>query len=65
MGRQAARMANHAPVILIAGNHGAELEGDLYVFRRAKGKHPIYLCTEPEFIELADAQSRSSVPPQG
>src|ERR1035437_463922 len=32
-------MANHAPVILVAGNHGAELEGDLYVFGRAKGKH--------------------------
>jgi DNA repair exonuclease SbcCD nuclease subunit len=48
-------MANHAPVILIAGNHGAELEGDLYVFARAKGKHPIYLCTEPEFIELGEA----------
>ena len=48
-------MANHAPVILVAGNHGAELEGDLYVFGRAKGKHPIYLCTEPEFIELGDA----------
>ena len=45
-------MANHAPVILVAGNHGAELEGDLYVFGRAKGKHTIYLCTEPEFIEL-------------
>ena len=50
-----AEMANHAPVILIAGNHGAELEGDLYVFGRAKGKHPIYLCTEPEFIELGEA----------
>jgi len=48
-------MANHAPVILVAGNHGAELEGDLYVFGRAKGKHPIYLCTEPQFIELGDA----------
>src|SRR5208337_5342823 len=48
-------MANHTPVILVAGNHGAELEGDLYVFGRAKGKHPIYLCTEPEFIELGDA----------
>jgi DNA repair exonuclease SbcCD nuclease subunit len=48
-------MANYAPVILIAGNHGAELEGDLYVFGRAKGKHPIYLCTEPEFIELGEA----------
>ena len=48
-------MANHAPVILVAGNHGAELEGDLYVFGRAKGKHPIFLCTEPEFIELGEA----------
>jgi exonuclease SbcD len=48
-------MANHAPVILVAGNHGAELEGDLYVFGRAKGKHPIYLCTKPEFIELGGA----------
>ncbi|MGO8733378.1 MAG: metallophosphoesterase family protein, partial [Terriglobia bacterium] len=48
-------MANHAPVILVAGNHGAELEGDLYVFGRVKGKHPIYLCTEPEFIELGEA----------
>jgi DNA repair exonuclease SbcCD nuclease subunit len=48
-------MANHAPVILVAGNHGAELEGDLYVFGRAKGKHRIYLCTEPQFIELGEA----------
>jgi len=48
-------MANHAPVILVAGNHGAELEGDLYVFGRASGRHPIYLCTEPQFIELGEA----------
>jgi exonuclease SbcD len=48
-------MANHAPVIMVAGNHGAELEGDLYVFGRAKGKHPIYLCTEPAFIDLGEA----------
>jgi DNA repair exonuclease SbcCD nuclease subunit len=48
-------MASHAPEILVAGNHGAELEGDLYVFGRARGKHPIYLCTEPEFIELSEA----------
>ena len=40
-------MANHAPVILVAGNHGAELEGDFYVFARARGKHPIHLCTDP------------------
>jgi DNA repair exonuclease SbcCD nuclease subunit len=49
------RMANHAPVILVAGNHGAELEGDLYVFARVRGKHPIYLCIEPDFIELDEA----------
>jgi DNA repair exonuclease SbcCD nuclease subunit len=48
-------MANHAPVILVAGNHRAELEGDLYVFGRAKGKYPIHLSTEPEFLELGDA----------
>jgi len=48
-------MANHAPVILVAGNHGRELDGDLYVYARAKGKYPIYLCTEPDFIELGEA----------
>jgi DNA repair exonuclease SbcCD nuclease subunit len=48
------RMANHAPVLLVAGNHGAELEDDLYVLAKAKGIHRIYLCTEPEFIELDD-----------
>ena len=48
------RMANHAPVLLVAGNHGAELEDDLYVLAKAKGIHPIFLCTEPEFIELDD-----------
>ena len=48
------RMANQAPVLLVAGNHGAELEDDLYVLAKAKGIHPIFLCTEPEFIELDD-----------
>jgi exonuclease SbcD len=48
-------MANNAPVILVAGNHGAELEGDLYVFARARAKNSIFLCTEPEFIELGEA----------
>jgi len=49
------RMANQAAVVLVAGNHGAELEGDLYVYARARGKHPIYLCIEPGFIELGEA----------
>ena len=48
------QMANHAPVLLVAGNHGAELDNDLYVLAKAKGTHPIFLCTEPEFIELDD-----------
>jgi metallophosphoesterase superfamily enzyme len=46
------RMSNHAPVVLVAGNHGAELTGDLYLYAKAKGKFPVYLCTEPEFIEF-------------
>jgi DNA repair exonuclease SbcCD nuclease subunit len=48
------RMADHAPVIVAAGNHGRELTGDLYVYSRAKGKHPIQLCTEPELVEVGD-----------
>jgi DNA repair exonuclease SbcCD nuclease subunit len=48
------RMADHAPVIVTAGNHGKELEGDLYVYSRAKGKNPIYLCTEPEFLDVGE-----------
>lgn len=48
------RMADHAPVIVTAGNHGRELTGDLYVYSRAKGKHPIQLCTEPELVELGE-----------
>jgi exonuclease SbcD len=49
------QMGNHAPVILVAGNHGKELDGDLHVLARAKAAHPIYLCTEPEFLELGEA----------
>ena len=46
------RIADHAPVIVVAGNHGAELNHDLYVYSRAKSRYQIYLCEEPEFIEL-------------
>ena len=46
------RMADNAPVLLIAGNHGKELEDDLWPLFRVKGRHPVFLCTEPEFIEL-------------
>ena len=49
------RMADHAPVILVAGNHGKELEDDLYPLWKVKGKHPVFLCAEPEFIELGEA----------
>ena len=46
------RMADHAPVIVVAGNHGAELDNDLYVYSRAKSKNAIQLCEEPGFIEF-------------
>ena len=49
------RMSEHAPVLLVAGNHGKELEGDLYPLAKVKGKHPIHLSTEPEFLEIAGA----------
>ena len=49
------QMGDHAPVILVAGNHGKELDGDLHVLARAKADHAIYLCTEPEFIEIGEA----------
>jgi len=48
------RMADQAPVIVTAGNHGRELTGDLYVYSRAKGKHAIRLCTEPELVEVGE-----------
>jgi len=49
------QMGNHAPVILVAGNHGKELDGDLHVLARAKAAHPIHLCTEPDMIEIGEA----------
>jgi DNA repair exonuclease SbcCD nuclease subunit len=49
------QMGNHAPVVLVAGNHGKELDGDLHVLSRAKAAHPIYLCTDPELIEIGEA----------
>jgi DNA repair exonuclease SbcCD nuclease subunit len=41
-------------VVLVAGNHGKELDGDLHVLARFKAAHPIYLCTDPEMIEIAE-----------
>lgn len=49
------RMADHAPVLLIAGNHGKELEDDLYPLAKVKGKNPVFLSTEPAFINLDGA----------
>src|SRR2546425_1400767 len=46
------RMADHAPVLIVSGNHGKESDGDLYALAKAKGKHSIYLSTEPELIEF-------------
>lgn len=49
------QMADHAPVLLVAGNHGKEQEGDLYPLAKLKGCHPIVLCTEPDFVNVGDA----------
>jgi DNA repair exonuclease SbcCD nuclease subunit len=46
------RMAEQAPVLMVSGNHGKESDGDLYALARAKGKHSIYLSTEPGLIEF-------------
>ncbi len=48
------RMADHAPVVLVAGNHGKELENDLYPLSKLRGRHPILLATEPDFIDLGE-----------
>ncbi len=37
------------------GNHGKELEDDLWPLFKAKGNYPVLLCTEAAFIELEQA----------
>jgi len=32
-----------------------QYEGYSYVYARVRGKHPIYLCTDPDFIEVGEA----------
>src|SRR5256885_751729 len=49
------RMADHAPVLLVAGNHGRESDGDLYALAKARGHHRIHLSTEPELVEFDQA----------
>jgi len=49
------QMGSHAPVILVASNHGRELYGDLRVLSRAKAAPPIHLCTESGRIEIGEA----------
>ena len=36
------RMANHAPVLLVAGNHGAELDDDFMSWRRPRALTPFF-----------------------
>ena len=55
-------MGNYAPVILVAGNHGKELDGDLHVLSRAKAAHPIYLCTDPDVVETERSCCRGLSP---
>lgn len=49
------RMADHAPVLLVAGNHGKELQEDLYPLSKLRGQHSILLAEEPDFIDLDEA----------
>jgi predicted MPP superfamily phosphohydrolase len=49
------QMGNHAPVVIVADNHGKELEGDLHVLARAQARHLLLLCTELDIIEIGEA----------
>lgn len=49
------RMADHAPVLIVAGNHGKELQEDLYPLSKLRGKYSILLAEEPDFINLDEA----------
>jgi hypothetical protein len=37
------RMADHAPVLMVSGNHGKESDGDLYALAKAKGAQHLSL----------------------
>jgi len=52
-------MANHAPVILVAGNHGAELEGDL-CFAELRGSTRYTFALSRSSLSWARLLSRSS-----
>lgn len=49
------QMADHAPVLLVAGNHGKELQEDLYPLSKLRGKHSIVLAEAPDFIDIDGA----------
>lgn len=44
------RMASAAPVLIVYGNH--DLPGDLDVFARLKGPHPIYVVDRPGTLRI-------------
>lgn len=44
------RMAGVAPVVICAGNHDAP--GDLDIFARLDGEHPIHVVTQPRVLSL-------------
>jgi exonuclease SbcD len=46
--------ANHAPVVMIEGNH--DYVGDLAIFGRLEARHRIYVVTHPEALEVAGAR---------
>lgn len=49
------RMANHAPVVLVAGNHGAELDGGSARVCEGQGRVPSLIVKEPRVqADLSD-----------
>lgn len=44
------RMTNHAPVVIVRGNH--DVEGDLDKFASVATSHPIYVVTQPDVLRI-------------
>lgn len=49
------RMANHAPVVIVYGNHdyGHALDGDLEIYGELRARHPIVVVSRPTALDVA------------
>lgn len=50
--------AEHAPVVIVRGNH--DIEGDLDVFAKLRAKWPIYVVTTPQVLHLETATAATA-----